>query len=126
MAVLLLLSTTSWKVEKHYCMGRLMDVAWFTKVDTCGMDGSLIEEEGSKHISIGSCCDDEVFFVDGQKDLHLDFSSLEVYQPLFVANLHFTYQKVGALKALKQISREEYPPPLLIKDIQLLDEVFLI
>jgi len=26
MAFLLLLSTVSWKVEKHYCMGRLMDM----------------------------------------------------------------------------------------------------
>jgi hypothetical protein len=35
MAMLLLLSTVSWTIEKHTCMGRVMDVALFAKAQDC-------------------------------------------------------------------------------------------
>lgn len=37
LAVMTVLSTVSWTVDKHLCMGRVMDVALFGKADECGM-----------------------------------------------------------------------------------------
>ena len=124
MALLLLLSTVSWKVEKHYCMGRLMDVALFTDVDTCGMDMSMIYENMDETIS--SCCDDEVVFVEGQDDLKISFNDLNVEQQSFL--IAFTHSYLGSLQDVKElpVPHEKYPPPILFKNIQLLDEVFLI
>lgn len=126
MALLLLLSTTSWKVEKHYCMGRLMNVALFTDVETCGMDMSASMAGENLGEAKNSCCDDEVVFVDGQDDLKISFNDLNVEQQSFLIALSYTYFSV--LHDLKEqpVPHERYPPPILVKNIQLLDEAFLI
>jgi len=126
MALLLLLSTISWKVEKHYCMGRLIDVALFTDVDTCGMDMSVSEADESLDVSKNSCCNNEVVFVDGQDDLKISFNDLDIEQKSFL--IAFTYSYLNVLRDLKEqpVPNEQYPPPILVKDIQILDEVFLI
>jgi len=126
MALLLLLSTISWKVEKHYCMGRLMDVALFVDVDTCGMDMSLSVTEENLFKTKPSCCDDEVIFVDGQDDLKISFNELDLENQSLMIGFLFSYTKV--LQDIKEqpVPHEKYPPPNLVKDIQLLDEVFII
>ena len=126
MALLLLLSTVSWKVEKHYCMGRLMDVALFTDVDTCGMDMSMSMDSENLGETEYSCCDDEVVFVEGQNDLKISFNDLDVEQQSFL--VAFTHTYLHSLQDVKEqpVPHEKYPPLILVKDIQLLDEVFLI
>lgn len=125
MALLLLLSTTSWKVEKHYCMGRLMDIALFSDVDSCGMDmGSMSIENDD--ISENSCCDDEVIVLDGQDDLKLSLDTLDIEkQSLWVA-LIYSYTTSFYVQNVQLVPHEQYPPPQLVKDIQVLDQVFLI
>lgn len=126
MALLLLLSTVSWKVEKHYCMGRLMDVALFTDAESCGMDMSMGIMEENVNETKNSCCDDEVVFVEGQDDLKLSFNDLDIVQQSFL--FAFTYTYLSCLQDLRQqpVPHEHYPPPILVQDIQLLDEVFRI
>ncbi len=126
MALLVLLSTTSWKVEKHYCMGHLVDVAVFSEVETCGMDASLVSNEETQIQQRKSCCSDEVIIIDAQEDLNLSFNDFDVVQQSFVVT--FTYSYLGLFQNLAElpIPHFYYPPPILVKDIQLLDEVFLI
>lgn len=65
MALLVLLSTVSWTVEKHLCMGRVMDVALFGHAEDCGMETNLAAfGETDNH-----CCEDESFTLEGQDDL---------------------------------------------------------
>ena len=45
MAVLVLFSTVSWTIEKHICMGRVMDVALFSKDQDCGMEAAMLMME---------------------------------------------------------------------------------
>lgn len=126
MALLLLLSTVSWKVEKHYCMGRLMDVALFTDVETCGMDMPMSMTEENLGKTKNSCCDDEVVFVDGQDQLKITFNDLDIKHQSFL--IAFAHSYLDLLQDLKEqpVPHEQYPPPILVEDIQLLDEVFLI
>ena len=126
MAILLLLSTTSWKVEKHYCMGRLMDMALFVDVDDCGMDMSINEDGQNLDETKKSCCDDEVIFIDGQDDLKLSFEDMGFDQQVFLVTFIQTYSNLFKAIEEQTVPNEYYPPPLLVKDIQLLDEVFLI
>lgn len=122
MAVLLLLSTTSWKVEKHYCMGRLMNMALFVDVQDCGMGMDFELAQESKM----PCCDDEVIFIDGQDDLKISFNDLDLGQQSFLVAFRQAYIALFQLRTELLVPEESYPPPILIKDIQLLDEVFLI
>ncbi len=122
MAVLLLASTTSWTVGKHYCMGRLMNVALFEHAEDCGMDmeGLSLSEE------LESCCKDELLVIDGQDDLKLSFSDLTIDQQEFLVAFSQLYLDLFNDIPEQVVPDFLYPPPLLVKDIQLLDEVFLI
>ena len=126
MARLLLLSTISWKVEKHYCMGRLMDVALFVDVANCGMDMASMDDGALDGIEKKSCCDDEVFVVDGQDDLKLSFNNLDTKQQFFLIAHTYLYLRIFKIQKEQPVPNEKYPPPLLVKDIHSLDQVYLI
>ncbi len=119
LALLVLASTVSWKVDKHYCMGRLMDTALFIGADSCGMGVNGLEGE------LPSCCDDETIVIDGQDDLSSisqGFSFDLPLQPTAVSEFLFTAYPYHS----RILPEEHYPPPILIEDIVLLDQVFLI
>ena len=126
MVFLLLLSTISWKVEKHYCMGRLMDMALFVDVADCGMGTAYNENSQNFDETKQPCCDDEVIFIDGQDDLKIAFNDLDTDQQSFLIAFKHSYLNLFYVQTEKPVPFEQYPPPILVKDIQLLDEVFLI
>ncbi|MFD0798784.1 hypothetical protein ACFQZJ_15035 [Maribacter chungangensis] len=124
MAALLLLSTVSWTIEKHTCMGRVMDVALFAKADDCGMYAAM-QAMGDDTLE-NPCCGDEVLTLQGQDDLKISFNDISLDQQIFL--VAFTHAYVTLFTALEQRTsiNEYYPPPHIVKDIQLLDETFLI
>lgn len=126
MAVLLLASTTSWAIGKHYCMGRLMNISFFEHAEDCGMN-MVSENEGSLQLEASNpCCIDEIVLVQGQDDLRISFDDIRVDHQIFLIsfaqNHYFLFSEFNG----DLVPHELYPPPLLVKDIQLLDEVFLI
>lgn len=126
MALLLLASTISWTVEKHYCMGHLMDMSFFAEAEDCGMIMPSSENSSTAITDDDSCCKDERIVVEGQDDLQLSFENVTVEQQLFLLAFTYSYFNLVEISSERPLLNEYYPPPLLIKDIQLLDEVFLI
>ncbi len=126
MALLVLLSTTSWKVEKHYCMGRLMDVAFFESAENCGMDMGFDDADNADNISKMSCCDDEVILVEGQDNLKTSLEDFNLESQIFLTA--FTNSYINLFEGITYIAipHEKYPPPILVYDLQLLDQAFLI
>lgn len=124
MALLLLLSTTSWKVEKHYCMGHLIDVALFSEPDSCGMNMSLGDDD--LDVSENSCCDDEVVILNAQDDLKLSLEILSLEKHFFIQTDCHSFTPFLSTQNIQVVLFEQYPPPQLVKDIQVLDQVFLI
>ena len=124
MALLLLLSTVSWTVDKHLCMGRVMDVALFAKAKDCGMDAAMkvLDDDSVEN----HCCDDESFTMQGQDDLKLTWNDLHIDDQTFLVVFSQTYFQLFTATSEQDVPFETYPPPLLVKDIQLLDAVFLI
>jgi len=122
MAALLLLSTVSWTIEKHLCMGRVMDVALFSKAADCGMGMAALENSNATY----HCCDDDKETITGQEDLQISWDDLEVPEQHLLFNFTYAYAHIFNEVAAPSLLRTHHPPPLLTKDIQLLDEVFLI
>ncbi len=122
MALLLLASTVSWTVEKHYCMGHVVDITLFGEAESCGMMMSLDEEMPMEP----SCCTDEIISVDGQDDLKISFEEIGFEQQVFLYAFTYTYLSLSTNLEEQSVPYNEYPPPVLVKDIQLLDQVFLI
>lgn len=124
MAILLLLSTVSFTVEKHFCGDVLIDVAVFSNVEKCKMEAFEMELEKITKIS---CCKDILDVVEGQNLLIIKtFDDLEIAQQQFL--WAYTYAFHGYYETLpkQHIPHKQYRPPNLIEDIQILDQVFLI
>ncbi|GGG32460.1 HYC_CC_PP family protein [Bizionia arctica] len=123
-ACLVLLSTLSFTVEKHYCGDNLIDVAIFSKVDSCilDMDSEALVALEKKH-----CCKDEIHIVKGQDKLKkTSLEDLEFHQQVFLsAFVHSYFNLFQGLPELV-IPYKNYTPPNLIADIQVLDQVFII
>lgn len=126
MAFFMLVSTVSWTIEKHYCLGTVVDVALFHEADTCGMDMGSLNDGITLNTDSISCCSDEIIFVPGQDDLKISYHDLDLGQQFFL--VAFTGYYLDLLQPVLQplVPHAHYPPPILVKDIYILDQVFLI
>lgn len=109
----------SFTLNKHFCGDFLVDQAIFFEADTCGMEheSGLADEEG---------CSDESVAIDGQKDLKISFNDLNFDQQVFLVG--FAYSFSGLFEELppQDIPFVKYLPPLLVQEIHILNETFLI
>lgn len=117
--LLVLLSTVSFTIDKHFCGDVLIDVSMFSKADTCGMEVMEIAQKKS-------CCKDEVDVVKGQDELQ--FESLSDFNMLPQFFSTFVYAYINLFEGLPKqlIPHKDYSPPNLVTDIQVLDQVFII
>ena len=124
LAILLLLSTVSFTVEKHFCGDVLIDVAVIGDVEKCTMEAFEIEQE---KITKKTCCKDTLDVVEGQNQLTVNtFDDLEFEQQLFLTTFVYAYNDLFEFLPKQIIPHRDYSPPNLISDIQMLDQVFLI
>lgn len=99
----------------------LVDKAIFSEAETCGMemDSEVINPEDS-------CCTNQKTAVEGQDELKINFNSLDLDQQVFLSALTFSYINLFEGSPLQVIPFKNYTPPLLVADILVLDQVFLI
>lgn len=121
LAFVVLLSTVSFTVDKHFCGKMLVDTAVFSEAHTCGM-----EMDNSPGMEEDTCCKDQKVLVEGQDELKRSFEDLDLQQQLFVTSFTYSYLNLFEILPGQAIPFEDYAPPLLVADIQLLDQVFLI
>ena len=124
LALVVLLSTVSFTIEKHYCGDVLVDVSVFTEVEKCAMEAYEMEQA---KITKKNCCKDIIDIVEGQDELSLkSFDDLQIDQQQFLTAFAAAY--VNLFEGLPQhvIPHKQYNPPFLVTDIQVLDQVFII
>ena len=126
MAIFMLVSTVSWTVEKHFCLGSLVDIAFFHEAETCGMEMPLLNEGVVLDKDSNNCCSDEIVSVQGQDELSISQYDLSFGQPYFLAALTCYYINLFQSREQHFVPHADYPPPILVRDIQILDQVFLI
>lgn len=126
MALLVLLSTTSFMVDKHYCGDKLVDVSLLTHAKSCGMEVQKSSVSSECEITKKSCCSDETIIINGSDELKTSFNDLSFQQQIFIASFCHTY--INLFEGLKEniVPFEKYSPPLLITDIIIQDQTFLI
>lgn len=127
-ALLVLLSTTSFAVDKHYCGNFLVDMAIFSEAETCGMDmqdhpHSAVADASTNE---GFCCTNHKTTVEGQDELVTSVKSLDFDQLVFLSTFTYSYINLFRNSPEQIVPFKNYSPPLLVRDVQLLDQVFLI
>src|SRR5690606_27353804 len=124
LALLVQVSTFSFTVEKHFCGSILVDSAVFSSAKTCGMNMNAAMDASDED----SCCTNEKTEVDGQDELKISFNSLDLdlEQQLFLTSFTYSYNNIFEGEPLLEIPFIHYSPPLLVSDLQILDQVFLI
>ena len=125
MSLLVLFSTLSFTVEKHYCGDMLIDMAIMHKSTGCAMEkayASICDSE----FQLPGCCKDEHTFIEGQNDLKLSWDSITLEDQHFI--IAFTQSHFQSLKPYDTLRKDirHYRPPLIIHDHQVLNESFLI
>ena len=130
MAVLVLISTLSVRVEKHYCGEHLVDVAFFIEAENCGMEASDKVLEASEEDSIlikKSCCKDVVDLHEGQDELSLEKTKeFNRYQKVFRLSFTYAFSGLDSLEPENNTPFDHYSHPRFVWDLQILNEVFLI
>lgn len=124
MALLVLFSTVSFTVKKHFCGNELIDVSVFSEAKRCNME---VVQTSQKEVTKKSCCKDTVDVIQGQDELNVKtLNDLDFEQQVFLAS--FTYSYLNLFEGLpKEVTPfKDYSPPNLIADIQLLNQVFII
>ncbi|MGB6152925.1 MAG: hypothetical protein WBG48_13160 [Pricia sp.] len=126
MAFVVLLTTSSFTIDMHYCGDTLVDFSFVQKVEACAMEKVQSPQPCESSMSEKSCCSDEQFAVDGQDEVKISFDQLSFEQQTFIASLFYTYINPFIELDESIVPFKAYSPPFLIRDVQTLHETYLI
>ena len=127
MAMVVLVSTTSLTISKHYCGDRLIETSIVTDNAGCTLKTST-SKKNSCRSQKSQCCSDESYVIEG-----IDLLQFEKYVTTFESDFHFDVNRLCYLDIDSQelsksnyLSFFRYKQPPLIKEIYRLDESYLI
>lgn len=124
LSFLVLFSTLSLAIEKHFCGDVLVDVAVFSEVGKCAKD---IVENNSADTLKTSCCKNEIDVLEGLSTTTVNsLEDIEISdkQLLFV----YCFTSLSSIEYLPKlvIPHKNYSPPILVEDLQVFNETYLI
>lgn len=128
MALLVLLSTMSFAVDMHYCGDHLVDFSFSKTVDTCLMNAERTKSTSDcpmMEMKMDCCSDVEVVF-EGHDDLKMSLDHLSFDQQVFVVSFVHAFTVLFEGFDTNKFYFKDYTPPPLIRDVQLLHQIFLI
>lgn len=127
MAFVVLFSTMSFTIDLHYCGDTMVDYSFLHNVETCGMKKEqVVSTCENPEMKNKSCCSDEQIIIEGQEDLKNNFSTLTFEQQIFVASFLYSYINLFEGTASEEVPYKDYPPPFVIRDVQVLHQTFVI
>lgn len=126
MAFLVLFSTMSLSIDMHFCGDTLVDFKLFQKAENCGMSMDMpmmdmVSDDMDMH-----CCSDVEVVLTGQDDLQVSIDQLSFEQQTFILTYTFAYIYLFNRVDEQPTLFKEYSPPILTRDVQILDQTFLI
>ncbi|WP_375252458.1 HYC_CC_PP family protein [Dokdonia donghaensis] len=126
LAVLVLGSTMSFTVSKHYCGEHLVDVSIFGEAQACEMQEALTHKYGDDHSKKMECCSDQETVLDAQDELKHHFEDFSLENLEFIEAYTHTYLLLFDTVVKKVVITDRYLPPLITQDYQELFEQYLI
>jgi len=122
MALIVLVSTFSFTVEKHYCGDFLVDVSYVGNASSCGD-----QIDASPKVEAKSCCKNEIEHIKGQDELQKDsIEELTFEQQKMLVTFAISFQVAFENTHFKKEVFKDFPPPNLYQNYQVLHQSFLI
>lgn len=126
MALVVMFSTMSFAINKHYCMDHLVDVSVIFPADSCGMDMMTTPPAEGEQFNASPCCSEEHIAIEGQDEINTtDSLSIEISKS-FVAAFVYTFNALYVEEFSEQPEYKDYSPPLITKDLPVIYETYLI
>lgn len=126
LSLLIVLSSMSFTVNLHLCMGELESVRVISEAPACDMHSKSCHAPEQDNASKDDCCEDEQRILHGQDELS-KAPAFQEPQPELVAVLSLLVSYLTAGTELPLVEATEvYSPPLLPRDIPVLIQSFLI
>lgn len=128
MAFIVMFSTMSMTINKHYCSNILVDTAVFQEAKTCEMHKELsnIKSQKDEGKLEHHCCSNEQHIVVGQDELQLQLNDFSFEQQVFMTSFIQTYYELFRFESSENPTYSNYKPPLYFYDFQVINQVFLI
>ena len=122
LALLVLFSTFSFTVDKHYCGDFLVDVSFLGDVEVCADDIS-----SENILKTKKCCKDEVQQFEGQDELQNNkVKNITFKKDWFFTAFVISYKNLFIENQLKNRFYQYFLPPYILADYQVLFQSFLI
>ncbi len=129
LSLLVLLSSTSFTFNMHFCMGQLKSIAVLSNAKACDLEVKSLscarDKQIPQNITPKSCCQDQTLVVEGQNELE-ETASISIPDFQTVAVLYVVTSFLFEASGANTYSYKEYSPPLIDRDIPVLVQSFLI
>ncbi|ALM20304.1 hypothetical protein AAT17_03100 [Nonlabens sp. MIC269] len=127
MAFVVLFTTMSFTIDMHYCGETLVDFSFNASAKTCGMEKVQAEKTcNNLMMKEKSCCSNKQIVKESNEDLKMSLDKVTFEQQIFVAVFTYSYLNLFESAESEDLAFEDYPPPFLERDIQVLHQTFLI
>jgi hypothetical protein len=124
LAIMVLVSSTSFMVGMHICMGEVQNVALFGKADSCQKEKAL--PACHKHMK-PACCEDELVYHEGTDFKgSIEHIHIAVPAPIDIKQAVVLISEVIPASPIAQFRHHKYDPPLRSCDLTVAHQVFLI
>jgi hypothetical protein len=131
LAVLIFISSTGFTVNSHFCQNQLKDVCLFFKADDCYKKFNAQKTKKSCHLEKKSCenncCNNtsEYYKLDQDQQLiSFDFKAFNT--PQIIATLWIVLNLELPIETTKSIHYLNYKPPLIVSDLPVDLQTFLL
>lgn len=126
LAILILLSTSSFTVKKHFCGGFLVDSAVFAQVEKCPK-APCSSTSKETFVAQPDCCDDVLHLIEGQEVvIHKKIDDIDYSQQAFLLTFTESYFYLYESLPAQIVPHKYYIPPILVTDFKVLHQNFLI
>lgn len=126
---IVLVSTSSFSLDRHLCMDNIYSYSIFGQAEDCGMEMNTCDEKTSSSCSLidEDCCSNENQTIIGSVlnvnlGSHIDLEQIN-FLTYFVVSKYYLFK--SNLNNSKSIFKD-YSPPKVIKNISVLFQIFII
>ena len=127
LSLIVVFSSMSFTVQKHYCGEVLVGVSYVGKAEVCCASKDAKQknkQEGSSNKE--DCCNDELELIESLTFEKEKLTSLSTDDIEFVVYYVFSYIELFQQIDIEKEFYKDFSPPDIVQDIQLLQKIFLI